>query len=310
MDQATLEQLAAEGRRRRRGERRELGELDLLRKQVAQAKQERSRVLQGQRSRLRLTTVGSKVAAQRTRLLQVAALGPEQEEDVLARRKLARLGEQLASFRLAGVSAFSVGGRPLDIGLRFDSTFAGQMMDDKYYVILTADSNLSLSVYRHSLPHFVPVLELASAFLPNDPAQFARRVSRYVCALAQRRILARRMEQEFAGEATLANCSQAFDILTLQGRLLDGRVHSIQLKFATVLDVLPNQAVVTYLKSGGRAQISEVKLDRVVEPSIVLMDQYLDYSLWVRNVLEHEAAPTATTNNNNEDGDEDNEEEA
>ncbi|KAH9256492.1 hypothetical protein BASA81_005407 [Batrachochytrium salamandrivorans] len=298
MDQAMLEQLAAEGQRKRRegGEDRKLGELDLLRKQVAQAKQERSRLLQGQTSRLRLTTVGSKVMAQRSKLLlQMAA--PE-DEDVLTRQKLAKLGEQLASFRLAGVSAFSVGGRPLDIGLRFDSTFAGQIMDDKYYVILTSDSNLSLSVYRHSLPHFVPVIELAKVFLPNDPAQFARRVSRYVCALAQRRILAGRMEKEFDGEAKLTNCSQAFDIITLQGRLLDGKVHSIQLKFATVLDVLPNQAVVTYLKKDGRAQISEVKLDRVVEPSIVLMDQYLDYSLWVRNVLQHEVAPS---NDNDEE---------
>jgi hypothetical protein len=91
-------------------------------------------------------------------------------------------------------------------------------LDDKFYVILTSENNNSLSIYRHSLPHFIPVHDVANHFLPNDPGQFARRVSRYVSALAQRRILAERLEREFEGQAKLTECSLSFDIITLQGR--------------------------------------------------------------------------------------------
>lgn len=165
----------------------------------------------------------------------------------------------------------------------------GQLLDEKYYVILTAENNVSLSVYRHSLPHFIPVTNLAELFLPSDPAQFARRVSRYVCAFAQRKVLAERMERDFSGAAQLVDCSLSYDIITLRGRLeAQNRVpvHSIQLKFANVLEVLPNQAVVTFLKADGRSMVSEVILDRVQESNIVVMDKYFDYSLWVRSVLD------------------------
>jgi len=205
------------------------------------------------------------------------------EEVALRRGRVLRLSERLTAFRLAGVSCFSVGGRPNDLGLRFDATWGGHYFDEKYYVVLTG-SNLAL--HRHSLPYFIPLEELARSFLPFDPSQFCRRVSRYVCAFSGRRVLAEQLARDFFGKATVET-SESLDVITLTGHLKAQRnrkVHSVQLKFENVMDIIPHKANVFFLQPDGTMSVFRLDLDRI--PSDLSSLQFFNYTLWVTSVLD------------------------
>jgi hypothetical protein len=207
----------------------------------------------------------------------------EFDQKTFKRSRLLKLGEKVKSFRLAGISCFSVGGRPNDLGLRFDPTYNGHYLDEKFYCILTGKD---LSIFRHSLPYFIPIEDLAKAFLPSDPSQFCRRVSRYVCAFAGRKILAEQLMRDFQGKATV-DSSVSFDVITLTGRLVAKKnipVHSVQLKFDSVLELIPNKADVTFLKPNGEMVLQKVILDKI--PATVPSARFFNYSIWIKSVLD------------------------
>jgi hypothetical protein len=99
-------------------------ELAVLRREVEEAKRKRSRLLQNavasQRS-YSVTSVGNLVQRRQNPLVKES--DAPVHNTVLRRAKLVKLGERLSSYRFTGVSCFSVGGRPLDLGFRFDSTY-------------------------------------------------------------------------------------------------------------------------------------------------------------------------------------------
>lgn len=100
-------------------------DIESLRREIQAAKRDRSRLLMEKatlHNKFRITTVGNKVAAARNDLSRRNAKLTT-DDALLKRTKARKTAEALASFRLAGISCFSVGGRPLDIGFRFDSTF-------------------------------------------------------------------------------------------------------------------------------------------------------------------------------------------
>lgn len=160
------------------------------------------------------------------------------------RAQLSELGAALAAYRLGGFSAFSVAGRPDDLGLRFDVTWGGQF-EDPCYVILSRE----LAVHRHSVPYFVPLEDLAREFLPRDPVGFARRVSRYMCAYAGRGLARDDLARAFSGEGVV-NTSDARDVVTLSGHRFTTRVTGIAVRsfkfvFDDLLDVAPARVDVT-----------------------------------------------------------------
>jgi hypothetical protein len=279
-------------------------DLERLRKSLEEARNIRDRLmLKESDQELQITTVGRVVQArvdlekhekrkieyikQARGVQDASVLGDHQsranEAAALKRGRVLKLSERISSFRLTGISCFSVGGRPDDIGLRFDATWGGHYLDEKYYVIL---SGAALTVFRHSLPYFIPIEELARAFLPVDPGQFCRRVSRYVCAYAGRRVLAEQLSRDYFGKAKL-EFSESLDIITLTGRLRaknDQPVHSVQLKFADVLDLIPHKADVFFILPDGVKTVVRLTLDRI--PADLSAIKSFSYTAWVTNVLE------------------------
>jgi len=286
------------------------GDLDKLKRALEEAKEERAKLLLKESHRqkdYRITTVG-KVVQERIRLEKIEqskldyikrARGTDAEQlpaereaakrsrihgdQALKRARVLKLHERVTSFRLAGVSCFSVGGRPNDLGLRFDATWGGHYFDEKYYVILTGTH---LQIHRHSLPYFIPVDDLAKAFLPLDPGQFCRRVSRFICAFAGRRVLAEQLAKDFSGRASVSY-SASLDIITVAGRLKakgEIPVHSVQLKFDNVLDLIPSKADVCFLRPDGEIVLQKVVLDKI--PGEVASAQFFNYSLWIKSVLD------------------------
>ena len=289
-----------------------------LRKTLEQARNERSKLLtEDATQEFRLTTVGKVVQdrvqleklekekvdyIKRARGVDESRISKDQqtranEENALRRGRVLKLAERVISFRLAGVSCFSVGGRPNDLGLRFDATWGGHYFDEKYYVVL---SGASLTVHRHSLPYFIPVEELARGFLPFDPGQFCRRVSRYVCAFAGRRVLAEQLARDFFGKATVET-SESLDVITLTGRLRakgNRPVHSVQLKFESMLDLIPHKANVFFLMTDGSMSVFRLDLDPI--PSDLSSSQFFNYTLWITSVLDR-SFDKQSKNNDDED---------
>ena len=101
-------------------------EIELLKIELEAAKRERLQMLLRKSSRkgFQRTTVGQILQTRiRSKLLPPPTTTTTTTTDVLHKARVLKLGEQLTSYRLAGISTFSVGGRPNDLGLRFDSTY-------------------------------------------------------------------------------------------------------------------------------------------------------------------------------------------
>ena len=307
LEQTELESLAfrvLSNKLTSQSKQKDKNEIALIKNQVEQARLEREALLfSSSRANYKIMNVG-KVIQERMKLQDVEAKRLEYikqargeiethtisrrleekslAEQALKRSRIIKLGEHLNSFRLAGISCFSVGGRPQDLGFRFDATYGGQYLEEKYYVILHGPT---LEIHRHSLPFFVPIEELARAFLPFDPGQFCRRISRYVCAYAGRRILSDQMATDFLGRASV-EASTCYDVIKVTGRL-EARggipVHSVQLKFENLLDLIPNKADVTFLRGNGEIVAKKVILDRI--PTDVSSIRFFNYSAYIQSVL-------------------------
>ena len=166
------------------------------------------------------------------------------------RARMTELSSTASLFRLAGVSLFSVSGRPRDVGVRFDATWGGVFVD-RFYVLLSA----RMRVHRHSLPHFVPVSDLEAAHLPHDAPSFVRAVSRYVTALAARTVEIDKLSAALEGTATV-QASEARDVVRVSSRRFQSKspyaIDAFTFRYGDLLALVPNTVRAEFRGEDGR----------------------------------------------------------
>jgi len=183
------------------------------------------------------------------RVARETQLGLESEALRMAQERtlLDGLRKQMDGYRLVGVSCFSVGGRPNELGFRIDPSYKG-VYGKREYVILSS----SLKLFRHTLPHFIPVDALDQDYLPHNPGGFIRRIAQYLSVYVGRKLEVDRLRQSLAGKAHV-DASEACDVVTVTGRLAGrrGQVYdTVEFKFAALLNATPEIATLTALARG------------------------------------------------------------
>jgi len=147
--------------------------------------------------------------------------------DARANTEHRKILDLLLAHRLSGISVFrtqAVFKKDRNVGFRFDTSFRG-VYYERYYIILKPDS-----LYRHSIPHFIPVEKL---FKNNSLKDFLRVVQSYLNAFVSRRehglSAAKYHEAEFSGNA-------AYDVITFSNIKPDA---CIRLEYKSLLDTVP-----------------------------------------------------------------------
>ncbi|RIA99436.1 Cenp-O kinetochore centromere component-domain-containing protein [Glomus cerebriforme] len=106
-------------------------------------------------------------------------------KEMLQDNKEREYEEILKAYRLTGKTIFPV--KDDRIGLRFE-TFHGAKYHEPYYIILNQNQeNEQLNVFRHTLPHFIPLDELEATYLNKDMHKFANEIGDYLQAFVTRR---------------------------------------------------------------------------------------------------------------------------
>ncbi|CAG8558472.1 9447_t:CDS:2 [Funneliformis caledonium] len=106
-------------------------------------------------------------------------------QDMIQASKEREYEEILNAYRLTGITIFSVKGNRT--GIRFE-TFYRAKYREPYYIILEQDQeNDQLSVFRHTIPHFIPIDELEATYLNKDLRKFANIIGENLQAFVTRR---------------------------------------------------------------------------------------------------------------------------
>eukprot|EP00051_Salpingoeca_urceolata_P018280 m.255655 g.255655 ORF g.255655 m.255655 type:complete len:327 (+) comp19164_c1_seq1:96-1076(+) len=115
--------------------------------------------------------------------------------------KRRRINELHIAYRMAGQTVFPL--TPTRTGVRFDTAHGGRFFE-QYYLVLELRSQ-AMTVFRHTLPPFVPVMELARRYLKDgstakdnaassNTKRFLSVVSDYLNAFVDRREQALRVQ--------------------------------------------------------------------------------------------------------------------
>ncbi|CAG8665254.1 18592_t:CDS:2, partial [Racocetra persica] len=162
--------------------------------------------------------------------------------------------EFLRAYRLTGKTIFSL--KENRVGLRFE-TFYGGKYREPYYVILSQDKeNGQLSVFKHTIPHFIPLNELESDYLNEDIDKFVNSLHDYLQAFVTRREEAKIMQQD-VGVSNLKS-NNAYNSIEFSVRLKESVIEFSltykDLKLTTPTDVVMYQVTEDAEKSVSRRQ--------------------------------------------------------
>ncbi|GBC10745.1 hypothetical protein RclHR1_09870004 [Rhizophagus clarus] len=91
----------------------------------------------------------------------------------------------LNAYRLTGKTIFPV--KDNRIGLRFETFYNAKFLEPYYIILDQNQENEQLSIFRHTLPHFIPLDELEVTYLNKDMNKFANVVDDYLQAFVTRR---------------------------------------------------------------------------------------------------------------------------
>ncbi|KNC49538.1 uncharacterized protein AMSG_05566 [Thecamonas trahens ATCC 50062] len=182
----------------------------------------------------------------------------EKLQDDVAQRVGERADEDLLqAYRLAGKSVFPVGDDKL--GIRFETFYQGAFFES-YFVILALDEEAGKppSVFRHTLPHFLPLDAVASEFLGKSVATFIEKVSDLLHAFVARREHVRVLQEMHGELVSNVATTLAFDVVQFTGVVPsgDGDTAGAQAEFQIVYDKLddelPSRAAVNQVPSRKR----------------------------------------------------------
>eukprot|EP00743_Colponemidia_sp_Colp-15_P008387 GILK01009113.1.p1 GENE.GILK01009113.1~~GILK01009113.1.p1 ORF type:complete len:329 (-),score=43.92 GILK01009113.1:408-1343(-) len=157
--------------------------------------------------------------------------------------KRRNLGQIADAYRLAGQTLFE-----LDedfIGIRIETFHAGRYFE-RYYVVLdhTADQS-SLFIHRHTIPHFIPLQQLAAKLLNKDISKFMDRLSDQLNAFVFRREELKSIESTHADIVKSVSATPAFNYIKLVCFLRSTRAEAeVYLIFDDLSGSLPTQATV------------------------------------------------------------------
>uniref|UniRef100_A0A6S8DW37 Centromere protein O n=1 Tax=Aplanochytrium stocchinoi TaxID=215587 RepID=A0A6S8DW37_9STRA len=214
------------------------------------------------------------------------------------------------AYRLSGVSLFSIqetstnSCAPDMLGVRWDASHRGSYMD-RFYIIFRVVSKAQSSdgkligsnknkekqktrdgmgkkfiIYRHSLPHFVPVKEL---WKESDFRTYVKLIGTYLNAFVARREQVAELSSKYAcdelalreninsnSSMTTSNvsASEAKDTILITGKFLKN-IRSIRMSYASLVDVVPSRVTV---KLKNPKEEMEVQLNKETTMQLTLLE--------------------------------------
>ncbi|CAG8634910.1 6186_t:CDS:2 [Cetraspora pellucida] len=175
-------------------------------------------------------------------------------QEMLRVSKRRECEEFLRAYRLTGKTIFTL--KENRVGLRFETFYGGQYREP-YYVILSQDEeNDQLSVFKHTIPHFIPLNELESDYLNKDLDKFVNSLHDYLQAFVTRREEAKIMQQD-VGVSNLRS-NNAYNSIDFSVRLKESVIEFSltykNLKLSIPTDVVMYQVTEDAEKSVSRRQ--------------------------------------------------------
>ncbi|CAG8595540.1 16564_t:CDS:2, partial [Dentiscutata erythropus] len=156
----------------------------------------------------------------------------------------------LRAYRLTGKTIFSL--KENRVGLRFE-TFYGGKYREPYYVILSQnEENGQLGIFKHTIPHFIPLNELESDYLNKDIDKFINSLDDYLQAFVTRREEARIMQQDVG--VTNLRSNNAYNSIEFSVSVLEFSLAYEDLKLTTPTNVVMYQVIEDDDKSVSRRQ--------------------------------------------------------
>ena len=163
---------------------------------------------------------------------ELGRLGEEVEAAVKKRAE----EDALAAYRLAGKSVFLVDDDK--VGIRFETFYQGAFFES-YYVILAMDPESGEpSVFRHSLPHFLPLADLEEAYLASNIATFVEKVSDVLHAFVARREHVKALKDAHPDAVKDVATTLAFDVVQFTGTVPDSATTPYPISFQLIFDDL------------------------------------------------------------------------
>ncbi|CAG8658647.1 18289_t:CDS:2 [Gigaspora margarita] len=163
-------------------------------------------------------------------------------QDMFRVNKRRECDKFLKAYRLTGKTIFSL--KENQVGLRFE-TFYGGKYREPYYVFLSQDEeNDQLNIFKHTIPHFIPLNELESDYLNKD-IDFINTLDDYLQAFVTRREETRIMQQD-VGVSNLKT-NNAYNSIEFSVRLKESIIEFNliyeDLKLTTPTDVVMYQII-------------------------------------------------------------------
>ncbi|KAF0470300.1 centromere protein O-like [Gigaspora margarita] len=164
-------------------------------------------------------------------------------QDMFRVNKRRECDKFLKAYRLTGKTIFSL--KENQVGLRFE-TFYGGKYREPYYVFLSQDEeNDQLNIFKHTIPHFIPLNELESDYLNKDIDKFINTLDDYLQAFVTRREETRIMQQD-VGVSNLKT-NNAYNSIEFSVRLKESVIEFNliyeDLKLTTPTDVVMYQII-------------------------------------------------------------------
>ncbi|CAI2180933.1 12032_t:CDS:2, partial [Funneliformis geosporum] len=152
--------------------------------------------------------------------------------------------EILNAYRLSGITIFSVKGNRT--GIRFE-TFYRAKYREPYYIILEQSQDDQLSVFRHTIPHFIPINELEATYMNKDLRKFANIIGDYLQSFVTRREELNTLLE--SGKATEPKANHAYSVIEFTIPLKDSTtLVEVNLTYDDLKSPHPTNAVIYLTK--------------------------------------------------------------
>ncbi|CAB4391023.1 unnamed protein product [Rhizophagus irregularis] len=153
----------------------------------------------------------------------------------------------LNAYRLTGKTIFPV--KENRIGLRFETFYNAKYLEPYYIFLEQNQENEQLSIFRHTLPHFIPLDELEAKYLNKDMNKFANMVDDYLQAFVMRREEVRTLTNNKLNRKPRVNNAYSSIEFTILLKDNNDRV-DINLTYENLTSFIPTNAVICLTREG------------------------------------------------------------
>eukprot|EP00128_Syssomonas_multiformis_P002455 Colp12_sorted_trinity150504_noHs@4238 len=167
---------------------------------------------------------------------------------VIKNIKKRKIEELQDSYRLAGRTIVPLGNRKFE--WRFDTAYEERYFESYYVFVQVHATENTLSVYKHTLPYFIPLDNLVKRFLNNDTKKFLSVIQDHLNALVSRRQQLVQLQEAFSLVEPEVKSNGAFNLSRISLKAVEAVAVDLVVSYERLTSTLPSRVQLRLSEDG------------------------------------------------------------